>query len=276
MSQNLSISTLPTAGFRLLSIDGPDSERLLQGQLTCDVTKMDDQHWTLGACCTAKGRMVANFAIARQGSRFLLRLPYSQAEALQKHLGKYAVFYKATLTPLDWPLSGALDGAGEAFGIHQTEDQATLSWPDGRVEFWNQPDQGMPLNSPAWLQKDIDLGLVWVEEATRESWIPQHIHWDILGGVNFRKGCYTGQEVVARVQYLGKSKRQLAEVVTSASEAAPALLTALTCHGKTIGELAAWSGQRGLVVLSHEAEGDVMLGATPAELRPVNLQELNT
>jgi tRNA-modifying protein YgfZ len=254
MSPNDSVNT-EISPFALLQIAGADSERLLQGQLTCDVSKLNDQHWTLGACCTAKGRMVANFVIARRGNEFLLRLPTEQAAALQAHLGKYAVFYKVNLQISDWQLSGAWpETAGAAWSANWQEDGVQLCWPDGRTEIWGRAlPAGITLDNPRWQLADIEMGLVWVREATREHWIPQHVHWDILGGVNFRKGCYTGQEVVARVQYLGKSKRQLALVhCETPPDTPPVLLSPVMLGEKSVGEVASWCQDRGLVVLTQE------------------------
>lgn len=256
------MSTSPTTQivslnqFRLLKVEGPDSERFLQGQLTCDVVKLADQHWELGACCTAKGRMVANFLIARSNDAFWLRLPAAQAEALKNHLSRYAVFYKTSMSVDERPLAGHLPAnltLTTAAGQHpltSADDQLSLQWPDGRVEVWGEASDN---DGHAWTAQDLATGLVWVEEASREAWVPQYIDWQIQGGVNFKKGCYTGQEIVARLQYLGKSKKQLAALsATSALELQP--LQAVTdSSGKTIGDIAAWDGQQGLAVLQVDS-----------------------
>ena len=276
MSLNESAMIEINKSMALLEISGPDSERLLQGQLTCDVARLDDQHWIPGACCTAKGRMVANFVIARQGTRFLLRLPTAQAEALRQHLSRYAVFYKVSLSASSWQVRGLLESSDlEAGQICWQENSARLQWPDGRTELWGETVEGITLETEAWQLADIAAGVVWVETASRESWIPQHIHWDILGGVNFRKGCYTGQEVVARVQYLGKSKRQLA-TIQLAEACHVDVLTPVMLGEKTIGEVASWCGNQGLVVLSQEPEsGNVTLLGQTATLGNCSLAALD-
>lgn len=247
----------------LLEITGPDSEKFLQGQLTCDVQALNDQRWSLGACCTAKGRMVANFVIARQGSTFWLRMPREQVPALRQHLAKYAVFFKTTLTDRseEWSVLGQLPAAGtqptllkEPQTLVESAQGLTLHWPDGRYEFW-LPTVAASAESgdlSPWLLADIELGLAWVTAASREEWVPQHIEWQIQGGVSFKKGCYTGQEIVARLQYLGKSKKQLVRVQSAGPlELAP--LTVLTdSAGKTIGEIANWHQNRGLAVVNGD------------------------
>tara|TARA_R110000868_G_scaffold59547_16_gene182766 strand:- start:19647 stop:20585 length:939 start_codon:yes stop_codon:yes gene_type:complete len=266
--------------FSLLEVTGPDAARLLQGQLTCDVTGLADGQWTLGACCNAKGRMVANFLLARTDDRFVFRLAADLAESFQRHLGKYAVFYKVTLTPLQAAIFGyQMPNPKAEHSVLNIDGQLLLNWPDGRVERWadTAPDSltdTVPLSSAAWQQLDIQSGLVWVTQASVEHWIPQHIAWDKLGGVNFKKGCYTGQEVVARVQYLGKAKKQLVGAVSTPGSSAafqpPSLLSNIEAAGKTVGEVASWSGDRGLLVLNGEPQGALTLeNDTPITTTPL-------
>src|SRR5690606_25978839 len=100
---------------------------------------------------------------------------------------------------------------------------------------------------------DIRQGLIWVTEASREQWVPQHIDWHHQGGISFRKGCYTGQEIVARLQYLGKSNKQVIQL-HSAEPLSLAVLTPLQDEqGKAIGEVARWAGQQGLAVINAGA-----------------------
>lgn len=244
-------------GFAVLLIAGPDSERLLQGQLTCDVTKLSEQEWVPGACCTAKGRMVANFVIVRQGDNFLLRLPAEQLPLLQAHLGKYAVFYKTELSGTGLTVLGRTNLNSNQRSVSVQGDDLLLTWPDGREELWTHSDDvikewlsGPLMPEAEWHRQDIASGWAWVIPASQDAWIPQYIGWSDQGGISFTKGCYTGQEVVARLQYLGKSKRHLYRVF--ADEPLPEVMTAITRDSKNIGELAAVSGNTGLAVISAD------------------------
>lgn len=244
-------------GFAVLRIAGPDSERLLQGQLTCDVTTLSEDEWVPGACCTAKGRMVANFIIIRQGDSFLLRLPAEQLPSLKAHLGKYAVFYKTELNDAGLIVLGQAGLDVRERSVSHQGDDLVLTWPDGRKERWTQSDDAIkewlsgPLMPEAeWHGQDIASGWAWVVPASEDAWIPQYIGWSDQGGISFTKGCYTGQEVVARLQYLGKSKRHLYRVLADAP--LPEVMTAVTRDSKNIGELAAVSGNTGLAVLSAD------------------------
>lgn len=257
MSDTAVFSVLPELA--LLEISGPDSERFLQGQLTCDVAALQAGRWTLGACCTAKGRMVANFVIGRQDNTFWLRLPGDQVAALRQHLSRYAVFFKTTLTDRsnDWQVLGTVPAQTTPALLTQPQplqviaDGLELQWPDGRRERW-QADNATShcADNGQWAAADIRQGLIWVTEASREEWVPQHIDWHHQGGISFRKGCYTGQEIVARLQYLGKSKKQVIQL-HSAEPLSLAVLTPLQDEqGKTIGEVAGWAGRQGLAVIN--------------------------
>lgn len=266
----------------LLHIEGPDSERFLQGQLTCDVAGLARQHWTLGACCNAKGRMVANFVIARDGDSFWLRLPQAQAVALQQHLSRYAVFFKTSMTLADnYHLSGHLPARLPLVtlsGQHPLRVDSgvlLLSWPDGREEVWSPAGTDAEENDGLWQQQDLALGLVWVQEASREAWVPQYIGWQIQGGVSFKKGCYTGQEIVARLQYLGKSKKYLV-AVHSDEHLQPSVLTdVLDAQGKSIGEIAAWYGQQGLAVIQGSLPDSACVSEKPVKLATLFYTEDN-
>ncbi|MDP2506811.1 folate-binding protein YgfZ [Oceanobacter sp. 3_MG-2023] len=276
------ISTTPIAtdnrlsDFSLLEVTGPDAARLLQGQLTCDVTGLADGQWTLGACCNAKGRMVTNFMLAHTDDRFIFRLATDVTELFQRHLSKYAVFYKVSLTPLSTAIFGyqtSVPAAVSERTLQKQHDALLLNWPDGRIECWadtapTTPDS-TPLAQAEWQQQDIQAGLVWVTQKSVEHWIPQHIAWDKLDGVNFKKGCYTGQEVVARVQYLGKAKKQLVKA-TCADEATPDLLSPVKTSIKAVGEVASWHGTGGLLVLNGEPEEPLTLDdGTPITVTPL-------
>lgn len=252
--------------FALLCIDGADAERFLQGQLTCDVVKLADMHWELGACCTAKGRMVANFVIARIGSAYWLRLPQTQAETLKQHLSRYAVFYKTTMTLVsDHALWGTvpeqpvqITAAGQ-HPLSRSDQRITLNWPDGRCEYWgaDAPDSQ---SDDAWQAQDITMGIVWVTADSHEAWVPQYINWQDQGGVNFHKGCYTGQEIIARLQYLGKTKKHLAAASSQEPLTLPVGEQLSDNDGKHIAEVASWQGQHGLVIVSGEVPANAYCG----------------
>lgn len=247
----------------LIRVTGPDSERFLQGQLTCDVRTLGDDNWAAGACCTAKGRMVANFLIVRTEDGFVLRLPAVQAERLIAHLKKYMVFFKAQMTVADdLYVIGELGSDNTARSLTRVPELC-LNHSDGRREYWVSASAAENLLSADqcteadWYERELRSGWVWVIPETTEAWVPQHIGWQHLEGISFSKGCYTGQEIVARLQYLGKSKQNL--YLVESSTPLPAVMTSLSIDGRDCGELAAVTGKLGLAVISSE---DTQLQAT--------------
>lgn len=199
--------------FSALKISGPDAERFLQGQLTCNMTDITTRSVFHGACCTAKGRIVANFNISFDGENYWLILPTLSAEVLEKHLQKYKVFFKTTLENCTQShlILGQWNESEAGAAIH-TKEYHQLSLSNNRsflivsdlseLEYTLSP-------SINWRLADINEGIYYVEGAQIEQWIPQHISWHSVNGISFNKGCYTGQEIIARLQYLGKAKKAL-------------------------------------------------------------------
>ena len=222
----------------LLAVTGPDSVKFLQGQLTCDCREIQPDNTALGAHCTAKGRMVSSFRMGCLNSEhFLLRMHHSIVEKTRLSLGKYIVFSKAELYDYSeqWVVLGVagehskaalnklyptlpdaknrciqgddalviqLDEVGKRFEIWCTTKQAPDIWQtlNGQLQ---------AVDESIWKLIDIEQGLGAVELATAEEFIPQMLNLQIVGGISFKKGCYTGQEIVARMQYLGKLKRHM-------------------------------------------------------------------
>lgn len=258
-----SVATL-LSQFALIKVVGPDSERFLQGQITCDVTEISHDTWVAGACCTAKGRMVANFILAKTAEGFFLRLPRAQAATLMAHLKKYIVFFKSELSlAMDLHIVGVIHIAHRENSdpshatFNKTDEGFRLIWPDGREEFWSSELDSKTLLSGElcpelqWQEADIMNGWLWVQPESTEAWVPQYIGWQHHHGISFSKGCYTGQEIIARLQYLGKSKKNLYQV--SATEVLGPIMSSVEQNGKTIGELASRCQNLGLAVVNSDA-----------------------
>lgn len=210
--------------FSALKIYGADAERFLQGQLTCNLSDINEDpnsktvHY--GACCTAKGRVVANFNISFDGENYWLVLPIKSAEILEKHLQKYKVFFKATVENCQQShlILGQWHDAATA-EIKNSENSHRLTISDSRqlliveeqsIKEHLVKEQAFSLvPSLEWQLANIAEGIYFVDNDQHEKWIPQHINWHKLDGISFSKGCYTGQEIIARLQYLGKAKKAL-------------------------------------------------------------------
>ena len=275
----------PLSHESILAVRGPDANKFLQGQVTCNLNYLSETHASLGARCTPKGRMQSSFRIISVADGYLLAMASELLEAQLSDLKKYAVFSKSKLMDesTQWArfgLSGAdglLNQLGltlpdEADSVARHNDLMALRTHDGRAELWVPAEQTetvtaqlashlqkAPLNT--WLLAQVRAGMGQVMGPTRELFIPQMINLQALDGVSFKKGCYTGQEIVARMQYLGKLKRRLQRLALAGTELpAPGTPLFSPVHGSSVGEvvLAAQSedGIELLAVLQDDAAAD--------------------
>ncbi|NMY43077.1 folate-binding protein YgfZ [Pseudomonas sp. WS 5013] len=287
----------------LLAVRGPDAAKFLQGQLTCNLNYLDERTSSLGARCTPKGRMISSFRIVQEGDGYLLALASELLEAQLADLKKYAVFSKSSLADesaiwVRFGLSGG-DGALVSLGLDLPQQPDAVArangliairLPGGRAELWAPAAQAdslqarlaaqlpeAPLND--WLLGQVRAGIGQVFGATRELFIPQMINLQAVGGVSFKKGCYTGQEIVARMQYLGKLKRRLQRLSLAKGEL-PAVGSELfsPVHGSSVGEvvLAAGNGDGAelLAVLQEDAVADGRIHLGNPEGPSLDLLEL--
>ncbi|NIF16969.1 folate-binding protein YgfZ [Pantoea sp. Cy-639] len=269
----------------ILAVRGSDAGKFLQGQLTCNINYLDDEHASLGARCMVKGRMQSSFRILPEGNGYLLAMARELLEAQLADLKKYAVFSKATLVDESaaWTRFGLEHGAAalQALGLVVADEAGSTARHEGliavrasahRVELWVPAAQAedvrqhlcallpeAPLN--AWLLGQVRAGIGQVMGPTRELFIPQMINLQAVDGVSFKKGCYTGQEIVARMQYLGKLKRRQYRLALQQAEVpAPGAEIFSPTHGSSVGEVViaadAGNGVELLAVLSAEAVAD--------------------
>lgn len=185
----------------------------LQGQLTCNLSEINQNTFRYGACCNAKGRTVANFNISFDGESYWLIMPSESAKILEKHLQKYKVFFKTTLE--NCSQTHVILGQWSYQNAPQISSQQVIELnPQRRIVICPNDDSFTPAQfnwSPTlqWRLADIKDGLYYLDAEQTEEWIPQHINQHHINGISFNKGCYTGQEIIARLQYLGKAKKAL-------------------------------------------------------------------
>jgi tRNA-modifying protein YgfZ len=220
----------------LLEIAGPDAPRFLQGQCTADVEALAVGRWTWAGYCTPKGRLLATFRVGRSDGAYLLQLPAGSAAGLATRLRRFVMRSKVTLTPLDTlsvtvratgadashRLLGALQTAAMAPGDLRTTGHATVfGTSDGLVAHLGDATAtamatALPASADAPLLAelaDIRAGIPWILPPTEDMFVPQMVGLDRIDGVSFTKGCYPGQEIVARTRYLGTVKRHLYHLV---------------------------------------------------------------
>ena len=289
----------------VIAVDGPDAERFLQGQLTCDVAHLGAKQSTLGARCNPKGRMQSSFRLHRSETGFLLSMAQELVTPQVTELSKYAAFFKASLSDqsdqwirlglwgehTDKALAAAdLERPAGPGQVTTTLDARVLSLPDGAYEVWLTTGRALEAtdqllqhssadNLNNWLLRQIQAGLGQVTGPTLELFIPQMLNLQQLGGVSFKKGCYTGQEIVARMQYLGKLKRRMYRLLL-AGEACPDAGTPIIDRdsGKTVGEVVIAARGRKLVemlaVLQKDAAQLATLSAGNAQGPLITLADL--
>jgi len=230
--------TVPLTEFGLIEVTGGDASEFLQNQLTNDVQQLPADGSRLAAWLSPKGRILVSFRVLpREGGGFLLLLPRERMAPVLKRLQMFVLRSDVTLTDRsdDWALiatAGPDAGARVAslFGAApEEEDGLTRGGPGTVIRLpgpgerflalvavaeapaaWQSLAEGATASSAAaWRLTEVRAGIPTITDATAEAFVPQMVNYHAISGVSFRKGCYPGQEVVARMQYLGKLKRRM-------------------------------------------------------------------
>ena len=218
--------------FSVLEISGEDAESFLQAQLSSDVSSLKPGNWQRSAWCNIKGRVIATFLIYRSDSHFLLLVEHEQCESISKRLQMFVLRAKVSITDqsgilvrLGLSASGQIldEVGGDKLVVMPLEgnpQRAIVICPaEAAIALWQSMSSVLPHASPdAWALKDIRAGLPWVGVEGSEEFLPQSLNLDLLGGLSFDKGCYPGQEIVARMHFRGKLKQRLFVARVSSSK----------------------------------------------------------
>lgn len=255
----------PLAQFGVLDVIGSDAERFLQGQTSAQVSLADGHFAPLTCFCTVKGRVIANAQLMRvDEGHYRLLLEHSLVEPLVMHLQKFIPFYKAELQPRDdLALIGLIGKEAQAVAEvrlgfaapsvwHQSGDSerqllvhpgpshrllACVPLADAEPLWQELTAQATPVNNGIWRLHDIQAGLAWLSAEQSDTYLPQMINWEALGGISFRKGCYTGQEVVARAHFRGQVKKRLMRGQLDNNDIPAANTHIVDDAGKRLGEV---------------------------------------
>lgn len=202
----------PLTSLTALQFSGEKAATLLQGQLTCDMQTITQHgNYSLAACCDHRGRMLANFWVVKWQNDFLLVLPKSVSALLKNHLQKFALLSKVTISNNDAFFMAEISDSP----LKKTEEDTILiSLPTHNrylvlAEKNPYPAHTINTDETVWQQHNIENQFCLLSAATSLLFTPQMIGLEKLGGVSFKKGCYVGQEIVARTEYLGKLKKHL-------------------------------------------------------------------
>jgi tRNA-modifying protein YgfZ len=243
----------PLTALGLIQATGDEAAVFLHNQLTNDVEHLGMDMARLAGYCSPKGRLLATFLLWQSPEGILLQLPRQIQPAVQKRLQMFILRSKVKLadvseTHVVLGLGGAKAGAvlrnyfpalpaahfltvhGDAGTLIRVADhagQARYQWIapiETAQTAWPEMIKVLAASPcAAWRLTEIRAGIPQVTEATKEQFVPQMINFELVGGVNFKKGCYPGQEIVARSQYLGKLKRRMQLARTTSTDAVPGI-----------------------------------------------------
>ncbi|MCO7225477.1 folate-binding protein YgfZ [Pleionea sp. CnH1-48] len=251
------LSLFDLSNYGLLAVEGEESAKFLQGQLTINIDKVTSEQGSIGAFCNPQGRMRSLFVVLpslnNEGDYWLL-LPKEILPHTLTELKKYAPFFKTQLSDQSdqWGIFG-LAGAQEN---SPSQQNAITQWHDGLLyapyndahfvailplssanEYWQKhQEQARFAPYSEWLVHSIQQGVPRLYQSTLDLFLPHYLDLPPLGGVDFDKGCYTGQEVVARMHYKATLKSHL-YYFTGESDVTPEPSTPIWADGKKMGDV---------------------------------------
>lgn len=221
------------ARYGVLSVAGPDARAFLHAQLTNDVEHLGLQAARLAGWCSAKGRLLANFLVVPRADGFLLVVARDLAPAIAKRLTMFVLRAKVKVSDESdsWAMTGvwgagaraplaaldlapgegllALAAARDRLAVRIDTDRYVLLTAAGERAAVEAQVGGQEATEDDWSLLEIRSGRALITQATQDQFVPQMVALETIGGVDFKKGCYPGQEVVARAQYRGQLKRRI-------------------------------------------------------------------
>ncbi len=285
----------PLSQFGLIRATGDDAAAFLHNLMSNDILHLARSRAERCGFCSPKGRLLADFLVWREERDYLLQLSADLQPTLFKKLGMYVLRSKVKLTSagdeivllglagegIAATLKGAgLDDPAAPMDVMHTDFGSVIRLDDRRCQLalrvdaatgvWAKlAEQATPVGVAAWRWLEIVAGIPHITSATQEEFVPQMANLELIGGVSFTKGCYPGQEVVARTKYLGKVKRRTYRAhVTAACPPPGTNLFSIDLPDQSCGKVieAAPSPEGGCemlasMLMSSAESGDVRLGS---------------
>lgn len=275
---------LPRLG--VLRLTGADRLDFLQGQLTQDVMAAGAARSLLWGWNNPKGRLLALGQLMNQGEATLLVLPQSLLEQTMNRLRMFVLRARVSIEPAGLTVGGLVtdQAAAEIPELILGPEHQACAHDANRVlmRLAGDPSRALVLTQPtelledpagvsAWELADIRAGLPDIRAATTEAFVPQMVNLDVLGGISFNKGCYVGQEVVARTQNLGRIKRRMLRFASPTSADPGDALTDpdAAVAGKVVRSAPSEDGHELLAVVQLAAAGPLMLAGQVLEPLPL-------
>ena len=288
---DLFISPLTCHG--VISLHGEQSESYLQGQLTNDIATLQDNDYLMNAHCDPKGKMWSISRLVKQDDHYFLIAGLQESQASLKELQKYGVFAKtdiidASQTHLVFAIGG--DNASDFISQHQLPAIA-LKGPlsgnyllmlsaDNAAEFIAEHQNAL-YEPSQWHKTSIVAGVASLDQHSTNQYVPQMLNLQALDAISFSKGCYTGQEMVARMKYLGKNKRAAYIVSGNASSnlnSGDELQLAIGENWRRGGAMINVAGDKdkfyALAILANDLDADSILRVNDDEHSTINILPL--
>ncbi|AWH28836.1 folate-binding protein YgfZ [Stenotrophomonas sp. YAU14A_MKIMI4_1] len=269
-------------GHQLVSLQGADAAAFAHAQFSSDVTALPLLHWQWSAWLSAKGRTLAVFQLLRLAEdHIMLVLADGDADAIASQLQRFVFRRKVKVqVRADLAVTGAFTApeaaSGAAIALAEGADweldlgsdalprTLRIGAPDAAA---TEADAAADTFALAWRQADLRFGLPRLDASQREVWTPQQLGLDRLNGYSVKKGCYPGQEIVARTHFLGKAKRAVQLLHTAAAAQAG---DTVQQDGAALGTLASVAADLALAVLPLEAsDGELQVGGVAAQRVPL-------
>lgn len=215
------------ASWGAIIISGNDKKAYLQGQVTCNVVTLEPIQSTLGAHCDAKGKVWSVFRLFHHHDGYAMFQPLSAIEAELRELKKYAIFSKVNISQSQDIALGVMGEQAEQYINTLTADESEVRLIDGgsAIKISSQrwlllvseqtaqqlmtQSEALKVTEETWTRFDIEEAVPVLGQADQNEHIPQAVNLQAFNGISFNKGCYTGQETVARAKYRGINKRAM-------------------------------------------------------------------
>ncbi len=294
----------PLSHLGLIACSGEDAQTFLHGQLSNDLKSLSPARSQYTTYCSPQGRMLANFLAWQEDGTYYLQLARSLQAGVQKRLAMFVLRAKVKLqdaseSHIALGIAGpdAAAALGETFPslprqahdvIHDRANGTLIALPGGRYQLIAEPVAAMrlwrrlsarlvPAGAPCWEWLEIQHGIALLTPPTQDQFVPQMANMELIGAVSFTKGCYPGQEVVARAQYRGQVKRRLvlAHLAAGVAQAGDSLFASAVdgqASGMVVNAQAAPAGGCDLLAVVQTGQGEFHLNAPDGpvlELRPL-------
>ncbi|BCE02599.1 YgfZ/GcvT domain-containing protein [Marinicellulosiphila megalodicopiae] len=257
-----------------LSVIGPDSKKFLQGQSSCQFNNFEIGQQKLGSFSDAKGRVYGTFNAIAIEDGFLLQMSKDIIEHCLTHLKKYAAFFKVTLSDEQRNFHGiGLQGDVIQCRFLPNFDQCNvvknakgvwIKQNDQQIQCWINPlndqydsifetiESDATYQTDIWLDQSIEAGIAWLSFENIGEFVAQMLNLDLIDAVDFKKGCYTGQEIIARLHYKGKSKKRMHRVAVPERVTAGTII--VNSENKAIGKVVNSSSTQALISATNNEQ----------------------